>query len=67
MDKLVDGYARRLIDTYKATRRAEQALPLSPQREQISKAKDEVLDTLIGYLEQRVERLNKEKRERLCN
>lgn len=67
MEKLVDGYAKRLIDTYKAIRRAELSASFPPHREQLSKSKDEVLDTLVSYLEKRVEKLNQEKKIRLCN
>lgn len=67
MEKLVDGYAKRLIDTYKAIRRAEITTPSQEHRAELSKSKDEVLDTLISYLEKRVEKLNQEKSVRLCN
>lgn len=67
MEKLVDGYAKRLIDTYKAIRKAEVTTPNPIHREELSRSKDEVLATLIGYLEKRVERLNQVEKVRLCN
>ena len=67
MAKLVDGYAKMLIDTYKALGRAELSASSLPHRKQLSKSKDEVLDTLVSYLEEREEKLNQEKKIRLCN
>lgn len=67
MEKLIDGYAKRLIDTYKAIRKAEVATPFQPHREELSRSKAEVLDTLISYLEKRVEKRSQERRLKLCN